>query len=57
MGRGSVAPLLSEGRQRPIVRFEKRTREFPSMARLTPEGGSRSESECPQATRGKVRSP
>ena len=35
-GRESVAPLLAEGRRRPVIRFEKWAREFLSMARLIP---------------------
>lgn len=57
IGRESVALLLAGGRQRPIIRFEKRAREFLLVARLTSEEGSRSESKCPQATRGEVCSP
>ena len=35
IGRESVALLFIGGRQRPIIRFEKRAREFLLMARLT----------------------
>ena len=41
-----------------IVRFEKRSREFWSLARLTIQLGSRRETDCPQFfTRDKVCSP
>ena len=35
-----------------IVRFEKRSREFWSLARLTIQLGSRRETDCPQFLRG-----
>ena len=41
-----------------IVRFEKRAREFWSLARLTIQLGSRRETDCPQIlSRDKVCSP
>ena len=42
---------VKAARQRPVLRFEKRAREFRPLARLTPKGGSRSESKSPQPVR------